>query len=140
MRKVVFGLVLLLVCMSIVGVCIADVPDFIGTWSGSAVADHEERGIIEGPDNSIIMNVTEQNDRIFSGEIQILNKDGTYRSEKFAGIIELGGTEFKIIEFDKGFSLGDILGPDEIELIYLENTEGEGPAIVSSNHLFRNST
>lgn len=68
-----------------------------------------------------------------------MNTDGTYRSEKFSGIIENGGTEFMIIEYDKGFSSGDIIGPDEIELIYLENTEGVGPAIIASNHLFRKS-
>jgi len=45
-----------------------------------------------------------------------------------------------IIENDKGFSSGDILGPDDIELIYLESVDGDGPAIIASNHLFRNTT
>lgn len=139
MNKGTVGVLLLLVCISLTTVCMGEIPDLTGTWVGSAVGHHEERGIIVGSDDSVIMNVTNQTERIFSGEIKIKNKDGTSRSENFAGMIEIGGLEFMIIEHDEGFSMGDILGPDEIELIYLENAEGDKPAIIASNHLYRNT-
>jgi hypothetical protein len=137
MNKRTFGVVLLVVCMSLIAICSAETPDLTGTWVGPAVGHHEERGIIEGPEDAVILNVTNQTDRIFTGEIKIMNKDGSYRSENFAGMIEIGGAEFMIIEHDEGFSMGDILSPDEIELIYMENAEGDNPAIIASNHLFR---
>ncbi len=138
MTKVFFGLLLLLAIIALTGIAFAETPDMVGTWTGSATAHHEERGIIEGPDNSIIMNISEQKGRIFYGDIQIMNKDGTYRSEKLAGIIELSGEEFIILEHDQGISLGDFIGPDEIEIIYIENAEGDEAGIIATNHLIRN--
>ena len=138
MTKVFSILLFLLAIIALTGIAFAETPDMVGTWTGSGIAHHEERGIVEGPDDSIIMNISEQKGRVFYGDIQILNKDGTYRSEKLAGIVELSGTEFVILEHDQGISFGDIIGPDEIEIIYIENAEGDEAGIIATNHLFRN--
>jgi hypothetical protein len=82
------------------------------------------------------MNITEQKDRIFIGEIIIYNKDGSFRTEKFSGIIENCGEEYPIVEHDKGFSMGDILDPDEIEFISIEDDE-EKSVLIASDHLYR---
>jgi len=50
MKKVFFGLIILLVCLTMTGIVVGDIPDMVGVWTGSAAAHHEDRGIIEGPD------------------------------------------------------------------------------------------
>lgn len=139
MNKRTVGVLLLLVCMSLTEVSMGETPDLTGVWVGPALGNHEERGIIVRANDSVMMNVINQTDRIFFGELKLKRKDGNYRSENFTGMIETGGEEFVIIDHEEGFCLGDILGPDEVELIYLKNNEGDKPALIGSSHMYRNA-
>ena len=142
MARVLIGL-FLVASFFLVGVCLAEENENIfnmtGMWTGHASGYVEDTGFVDAEDveDAVIMNVTEQKEHVFIGEIKIKKKDGTYLpSEKFAGVVEGDGKEFTILELGNGFSSGDILGQDEVKIAYVEQNP-EGKDIIAVNHLFR---
>jgi hypothetical protein len=75
------------------GICAAEVPDLLGIWVGSWNAYDDGMGFSNSAENeSIILNVVEQKDHIFSGNITYELDDETKGSEGFAGAIGLDPT------------------------------------------------
>jgi hypothetical protein len=68
----------------------------------------------------INIDVTEQKDRLFTGNISY-TLNGTKVVEGFAGAIGLDNKTFYIAEFKEGYDYGAIISGDEIELIYLQD-------------------
>ena len=70
------------------GICMAEVPDLLGNWTGSWSGYNEENGYSNLTDNGrIILTVVEQQNRIFNGTITIKQGNETGRSKSFAGAI-----------------------------------------------------
>ena len=112
------------------GICAAEVPDLLGIWTGSWNAYDEGMGYSNSTENeSLILTVAEQKDRIFAGNITYNLDNKTEAGESFVGAIGLDGKTLYIAEFDKGYSLGTIISKDEIELIYLADGENASVAI-----------
>ncbi len=102
------------------GICIAEVPSLVGNWSGSGMGYY--KGVIEKEENgSVILNITEQDDRIFIGNVTFKQENGTYKVEGFAGAIGMDDRTLYMAEFNEGYDLGTIISDDEIELIYLQD-------------------
>jgi hypothetical protein len=98
-------------------------PNFVGNWSGPMKGMTEGTGYRELPGGNMTMVVTEQNDRFFSGHFLFLMKNGTMRFEEFAGVISPDYKSFRIIEYVSGHGDGYILSANEIEVIYLDDTD-----------------
>jgi hypothetical protein len=105
-----------------IGVCVAEVPDLLGKWTGlwkGYVA--EEDGSYKFSENmSINLTIVEQKDRLFTGNITYF-QNGKGVIEGFAGAIGLDNKTLYMAEFDSGYDTGTLISDDEIELIYTED-------------------
>ena len=105
------------------GICAAKVPNLVGNWTGSENAYAAENGSYKLSENmSVSYAITEQNDRLFTGNVTYM-ENGKEMVEGFAGAIGLDNHTLYIAEFNEGYNFGTIISDDEIELIYLEDGE-----------------
>jgi len=112
------------------GICTAQVPDLVGKWTGSWNGYVAEDGSYKLMENgSINFTVTEQKNRLFTGNLTSKLENGTETVEGFAGAIGLDNKTFYVAEFDEGYDMGTIILDDEIELIYLEDGKIGGALI-----------
>ncbi|MCK9579289.1 MAG: hypothetical protein M0Q92_02420 [Methanoregula sp.] len=96
------------------------IPSLVGTWSGPSAGYDEGVGFSDYHDLDIRMVVTEQKDRVFAGRILFV-ANGTESATEFAGVIGREGRTFAMSEQAGGYCFGEILGPDAIEITYLED-------------------
>jgi hypothetical protein len=122
------SLTLLVLVFLATGICAADVPDLLGNWTSSWSGYDEDVGYSDSTDNRPInFTFTEQEGRIFSGNLTYKLENETEVGKGFAGAIGLDNKTLYIAEFGKGYSLGTIVSNDEIELIYL--TDGKNGSV-----------
>jgi hypothetical protein len=120
MKKILCFALLALVFFAI-GICTAEIPDLQGNWTGSWIAYDDGIGYSNLTENgSFIIAFSDQNGRIFSGNITYMEENDTI-DEGFAGAIGLDNKTLYIAEFDKGYATGTMISSDEMELIYLED-------------------
>jgi hypothetical protein len=93
-------------------------PDLIGNWSGTWKAYTEGAGYENGSGYTMVMSVTGQQDRIFSGEFYFTDPSGHTSVETFAGAIGPDGKTLTVVEQNGGYSSGTFSTPDGIELVY----------------------
>ena len=91
-------------------------PDLIGSWTGPMEGYDAGTGYSTYPGLGVVINVTEQHGRIFGGTI-IVTADGEEKTYGFAGAIGRDGRSLHIAEEDATYT-GEIVGKDEIELVY----------------------
>ncbi len=132
MKRVVYAGILVLAVVLICGCTTvsqesgavsAVVPGMIGNWTGSVKAYDDGIGYNNVSGDIMTMRVTEQKDRIFSGEIIFSNQTGYSWSTVFAGVIGHDGKTLSMVQREGGYSTGTIISPDEIELIYMDTTD-----------------
>lgn len=98
----------------------AVVPNLLGTWTGPAKGYTEGIGFRDSQSVNATMVVTQQQDRIFTGNLAIPYRNGTVRNEGFAGIISQDGKTFRIVEFDPHeYDDGVILSENKIEMVFI---------------------
>ncbi|RXE56634.1 hypothetical protein ABH15_00125 [Methanoculleus taiwanensis] len=114
----------------------AGTPDLIGNWTGTMVGYEYGMGYTDFSGYTITMSVTEQNDRIFSGEIFFTNETGSpvWETAPCAGVIGRDGKTIRLIEYGGGSSSGTLIAPDEMELVY---SDGSDPFSIAINVLKR---
>lgn len=115
-----FFLGLLILILSATGICVAEIPNLVGNWTGSGPGYDEDLGYVDEADYSLNFSVTTQKDRIFNGNISY-RVNGTEVVEGFAGAIGLDNKTIYIAEFNSGYDLGTIISKDEIEMIYIQD-------------------
>lgn len=97
----------------------ADIPNLVGVWSGSGVGHINNYGFRS--EGEPVYNITEQKGRAFAGYIEYSHYKGESRkNEEFSGIINVRN-EIYIAQKEVGFTFGDLLGPDTLELGYVED-------------------
>jgi len=97
----------------------AVVPNLLGTWTGPAKGYTEGIGFRDSQSVNATMLVTQQQDRIFTGNLALPYRNGTVRNEGFAGIISQDGKTFRIVEFDPHeYDDGVILSENKIEMVF----------------------
>ncbi|HPE62850.1 MAG TPA: hypothetical protein PLQ49_01930 [Methanothrix sp.] len=122
MKKIVsFGLFLL--ALAATGVCAAEIPNLVGSWTGVGPGYVEGAGYVDGADSdNLTFNITEQNGRLFTGEMTYM-VEGMDVVEGFAGAIAVDNKTFYVTEYFSGYDVGTVISEDEIELIYLQDGE-----------------
>ncbi len=80
-----------------------------------------EGAIMVMENDSTFLTITEQNNRIFTGNITFEQENGTYEVEGISGVIGADNKTLYMAEFDEGYDFGTVISDDEIELIYLQD-------------------
>ena len=96
------------------------IPNMIGNWTGTTNGYIEGIGYSNYNNGTITMVITRQQDRIFSGTL-IFTSNGTTSSIPFAAAIDRDGRTFQEVEKDNGYSTGQIVSANEIEMIYRDS-------------------
>ena len=93
------------------------IPELTGNWSGTSTGYLYQSGY-RLFNETIMMMVTSQDGRLFTGVISFPRMNGVVETKAFAGVLGDDGKTLKNIEYPGGFSDGAILSGDEIELIF----------------------
>lgn len=97
------------------------IPDLVGTWTGPMQGYDENGGFTDYGGRPMSMVVTEQQGRIFAGQIQLTWGNKTY-STPMTGIIASNGKTFSMVEKDNGYTTGEIVSADTIELTWRKDS------------------
>jgi hypothetical protein len=95
-------------------------PNLTGTWTGPMQGYVEKTGFTNYPYLTVVFAVTEQHGRLFSGYMTF-TENGTQSMSGFAGVIGRDNRTFTLAEKDGGYSSGEMVGPDEMEITYLKD-------------------
>ena len=99
----------------------AQTPSLIGNWTGTMTGYVDGIGYTNFSGHTMTMRITEQKDRIFSGEV-IFSEQLGWESVACAGTIGRDGRTITLVEHEGmhggGYSSGYLISSDEIELIY----------------------
>jgi len=99
----------------------APLPDLTGNWTGPAYGYADKKGFTDFGGELMTMRVTDQKDRLFSGQMFFRSRNGGTENETFAGVIGRDGTSLTIIEQNGGQDTGTVISPNEIELIFMNH-------------------
>ena len=94
------------------------VPDLVGTWSGTSVGHVNAKGWVDAGSPSF--DISDQKGLAFTGTKTYATLDGTKKTENISGVITRKG-EIYIAELESGIIMGDLVGPDTMELVYVED-------------------
>ena len=100
-----------------------ETPSLVGNWSGPVKGYIEGVGFRDSGDVSMTLIITEQQDRLFTGYMIFPLQSGSTRIEGFSGVINRDKKTFRIVEHTSGYGDGTLVSEDEIELMYLDDTE-----------------
>ncbi|MCK9590795.1 MAG: hypothetical protein M0Q91_02125 [Methanoregula sp.] len=106
------------------------IPDLAGTWTGTIKSFDYGTGFNDHPDGKMVITVTEQRDRIFTGNLTVITNNTILVTENFAGAIGRDGRTFTLAE-ESGYAFGEILGKDEFEMVYVNDASPFSIAIDS---------
>ncbi len=93
-------------------------PDLTGIWTGTSAGHFNAVGFRE--QLSPKYNITEQRGQSFAGYVEYTRPNGTLDSEEVSGVINNRGEIF-MAQLDAGIVIGDLTGPDAMELSYIED-------------------
>ncbi|MFA5268508.1 MAG: hypothetical protein WC379_11105 [Methanoregula sp.] len=96
------------------------IPDLKGTWTGPMQGYDQGTGFSDYPTLGVKMTITEQKGRVFAGDV-VFTANGTDSKSGFAGTIGRDGRTLSIAEEAGGYCTGEIVGENEMELIYMED-------------------
>ncbi|HWQ66396.1 MAG TPA: hypothetical protein VN372_05955 [Methanospirillum sp.] len=130
------GLFVTLIMLMIAGFSLSSAetqnpPDLVGNWTGTSVGHDRTEGY-DGPSSwDFILSISEQKGRVFNGTISFTHKaDKTKNgSVGFSGVIGSDMKSLYMAEYLDGFNVGQIMGPDTLEILYLESGEEASAAI-----------
>jgi hypothetical protein len=102
-------------------------PNLLGTWIGTMLGYEERIGFTDYGKMPITMVVTEQQGRLFSGYLKFgVNSTQTLA---MAGVIGRDGKTFAIVENVNGYTTGEFIGTDTIELTHVDDADPYSVAI-----------
>jgi hypothetical protein len=96
------------------------IPNLTGTWTGPMQGYDQGTGFSDYPALGVKMTVTGQKGRVFAGHI-VFTTNGTESASGFAGAIGRDGRTLSITEEAGGYCTGEVVGADEIELVYMQD-------------------
>lgn len=94
------------------------IPDLVGNWSGTSDGFHAGTGYFHPGDYHYVLNISQQEGRIFNGTLIVSGLDPT-REYPLSGVIAHDMKTLEIAEFGTGKDTGYLVSPDQMELILL---------------------
>lgn len=114
------------IMLAAIGLSAAEIPTLVGNWTGSYEGYTNDGGYKSTNETSAItLVISEQLDRLFTGNLSELGKE----TSAVSGVIALDNKTFYMTEYDGGYDVGTVLSSDTIELLYLENGGKDGAFI-----------
>ncbi len=98
----------------------AATPDLKGTWTGTMLGYEEGTGFTDYNRAPMSMVVTEQQGRLFAGHL-LVTFNSTKLTIPIAGVIGRDGRTFALVENVNGYTTGEIVGSDTIELTHVDD-------------------
>jgi hypothetical protein len=96
-------------------------PALTGTWTGTMLGYEEGIGFTDYNNAPIVMVVTDQKGRLFAGYLTFgFNSTGKL---PIAGVIGRDGRTFALVEDVNGYTTGEIIGRDTIELTHVDDAQ-----------------
>jgi hypothetical protein len=95
-------------------------PNLTGNWTGPMHGFDEREGFTDHPYLTAVLTISEQQGRVFSGFITFTS-NSTASTDNIAGVIGRDNRTLTIAEREGGYCSGEVLSPDEIELIYMQD-------------------
>lgn len=102
-------------------------PTIIGTWQGTMQGYEEGIGFTDYKGEMISMVVTEQKGRIFSGYISF--GANSTKQLPMAGVLGRDGRTFAMVENVNGYTTGEIIGGNTMELTHIDDAEPYSAAL-----------
>jgi len=99
---------------------VSTLPNLTGNWTGPMQGYDEREGFTDHPYLTAVLTVSEQQGRVFSGFITFTS-NSTVSTDNIAGVIGRDNRTLTIAEREGGYCSGEVLSPDEIELIYMQD-------------------
>jgi len=130
--KRIYLLSIVFIVLLTASACLAGDPDLVGKWQGPMTMHSLERGFVSSDGSVAMLVIEEQRDGAFCGE-QVLTLNGKTRKEKFSGVLSPDGKKVYFTGHDDGYYIGEISGPDEMVVYYLE----EGPKAKAMRHTLK---
>jgi len=93
-------------------------PDLVGLWTGTSIGHVNAKGWVDSGAPSL--DITDQRGLAFTGTKQYTDLAGVSKTEEFSGVITRHGEIF-IGEKESGVLIGDLIGPDTMELAYIDD-------------------
>lgn len=109
-------------------------PSLVGNWTGMSRGYVDASGY-QATEEVIRMNVVEQTDRLFKGQLSF-PENGTLTTKEFAGVLGADGKTIEDVEYPGGFSDGVVISADEIELIFRDQAK---PSTITIDSLKRST-
>jgi hypothetical protein len=109
-------------------------PSLVGNWTGTSRGYVDASGY-QAMEEAIRMNVTEQTDRLFKGQISF-PENGTSVTKEFAGVLGADGKTIEDVEYPVGFSDGVVISADELELVFRDQGK---PSTITIDSLKRST-
>ncbi len=109
-------------------------PNLVGNWTGMSRGYVEASGY-QATDEVIRINVVEQTDRLFKGQLSF-PENGSQVIKEFAGVLGADGKTIEDVEYPGGFSDGVVISADEIELIFRDQAK---PSTITIDSLKRST-
>ena len=113
---------------------VSGVPDLVGNCSGTSRGYVDKSGY-QVVDDAIQMNIVEQTDRLFKGQL-FFPSNGTVKTKEFAGILGADGKTLRTVEYPGGFSDGIVISADELQLIFRDQAT---PSTITIDSLKRST-
>lgn len=105
-----------------------EIPNLTGTWTGLMQGYDGNSGFTDYNNLPMSMVVTEQQGRIFAGNITFMS-NSTMSVTPMTGVIGHDGRTFSIVEKNNGYTTGEIISNDTLELIWRYDGASFGAAI-----------
>jgi hypothetical protein len=95
-------------------------PNLVGVWTttGAAIGHKKDSGFFIA--NTTQFTITEQQGQAFTGT-KDYSKNGTVNYENISGVFSDDGKKIYIAEHEGGYLFGEIIGPNEIAIVYLQD-------------------
>ncbi|MHC1788250.1 hypothetical protein [Solidesulfovibrio sp.] len=94
------------------------IPQLTGTWAATAFHMHSQKaGFTTGQGEKATLVVTEQQGRVFHGEVTWSGK--VSGKDTFSGVIDKNGDDFYFVGHSDALRLGKLEGPDAMVFYYL---------------------
>jgi hypothetical protein len=107
-----------------------DAVNLTGTWDRVSVGHYRDRGFFTDSGKEDLVVIEQKDGAFFGKKTWVL--DGKKAEEGFSGVMSADGKRLYVADHVDGLSIGEVIGPDEFVLYYLESGLADSPMAMRS--------